>query len=293
MEDCLMDGLLDTLKLLPYLLVTFIVLELLEHKLSKKNEKVLSKNKKFGPILGGLLGSLPQCGFSAMASNLFSGRVITIGTLVAIFLSTSDEMLPIMLSEKTDITILLRIVGFKILVGIIVGFIVDFVLRKKEEKDHEERIHHHKHKGVDNCISEMCEHGNCHCEKEGIIVSSIKHTLSIGLFVLIANLGINLIIYYVGEDNLKEFLLNKNIFSYFIASLIGLIPNCASSVIMTELYLSNLITTGTLLAGLLTGSGLGILLLFKTNKNLKENITVLGIIYSVGVIIGLIVDLVI
>ena len=115
MEDCLMDGLMDTLKLLPYLLVTFLVLELLEHKLSKKHEKVLRKNKKFGPILGGLLGARPQCGFSAMASNLFSGRVITIGTLVAIFLSTSDEMLPIMLSEKTDMTLLFRIVGFKIL----------------------------------------------------------------------------------------------------------------------------------------------------------------------------------
>ena len=293
MEDCLMDGLIDTLKLLPYLLITFIVLELLEHKLSKKNEKALRKNKKFGPIVGGLLGALPQCGFSAMASNLFSGRVITIGTLVAIFLSTSDEMLPIMLSEKTDITILLRIIGFKILVGIIVGFIVDFIFRKKELHDQDERLHKHNHKDVDNCITEMCEHDHCHCKEEGIFLSSIKHTLSIGLFVLIANLGINLIIYYIGEDSLKEFLLNKNIFSYFIASLIGLIPNCASSVIMTELYLSNLITTGTLLAGLLTGSGLGILLLFKTNKNLKENMTVLGIIYSVGVIIGLIVDLII
>lgn len=279
MQECLMDGLMDTIKLLPYLLITFILLELLEHKLSKKNEKVLAKNKKYGPILGGILGALPQCGFSAMASNLFSSRVITIGTLVAIFLSTSDEMLPIMLSEQVDIMLLIKIIGFKVLVGIIVGIIVDLILRKRESKKEE------------TTISEICEHDNCHCEKDGIILSSIKHTLKIGLFILIANLGINMIIYYIGEDNLKNLLLNKNIFTYFLASLIGLIPNCASSVIMTELYLSDLITTGTLMAGLLTGSGLGILLLFKTNKNLKENLSILGIVYSVGVFIGIIVDL--
>ena len=279
MQECLMDGLMDTIKLLPYLLITFILLELLEHKLSKKNEKVLAKNKKDGPILGGILGALPQCGFSAMASNLFSSRVITIGTLVAIFLSTSDEMLPIMLSEQVDIMLLIKIIGFKVLVGIIVGIIVDLILRKRESKKEE------------TTISEICEHDNCHCEKDGIILSSIKHTLKIGLFILIANLGINMIIYYIGEDNLKDLLLNKNIFTYFLASLIGLIPNCASSVIMTELYLSDLITTGTLMAGLLTGSGLGILLLFKTNKNLKENLSILGIVYSVGVFIGIIVDL--
>jgi hypothetical protein len=278
MEECLMDGLIDTVKLLPYLLVTFIILELLEHKLSKKNEKILTKNKKYGPILGGLLGSLPQCGFSAMASNLFSSRVITVGTLVAIFLSTSDEMLPIMLSEQTDIMILLRIIGFKVIIGIIVGFIVDALWKRKEEHNH---------------IHELCENDNCHCGKDGIIVSSLKHTIKIGFFILVVNLLLNTVIYKVGEDNLKELLLNKNIFTYFIASLIGLIPNCASSVIMTELYLSDLLTTGNLLAGLLTGSGLGILLLFKTNKNLKENLKILSIIYFVGVIIGILVDLVI
>ena len=277
LKECLMDGLMDTLKLLPYLLITFILLELLEHKLSKKNEKILSKNKKFGPFLGGLFGALPQCGFSAMASNLFSGRVITKGTLIAIFLSTSDEMLPIMLSEQVDTMLLVKIVGFKVLVGIIIGFIVDLIFIKKQEEKVE--------------IDKMCEHEHCHCDEEGVILSSIKHTIKIGLFVLIANLLINLIIYYVGEDNLKDLLLNKNILTYFIASLIGLIPNCASSVIMTELYLGDLITTGTLLAGLLTGSGLGILLLFKTNKNIKENMTILGIVYIVGVVIGMLVDI--
>ena len=278
MIDVLLDGLIDTLKLLPYLLVTFIILEFIEHKLSKKNQKILTKNQKIGPLVGSVLGALPQCGFSTMAANLFSARVITMGTLIAVFLSTSDEMLPIMLSEKTNIKLVLGIIGFKVVAGIIIGFIIDLIYRKKEET---EEIH------------ELCEHDHCHCKKKNIIISSVIHTLKIGLFVLIANLLIGIIIYKVGEDNVSNLLLNKNILTYFVSSLIGLIPNCAGSVIITELYLSNLITIGTLLAGLLTGSGLGILLLFRTNKNLKENITVLSLIYFIGVIIGIIVDLVI
>ena len=276
MIDVLLDGLIDTLKLLPYLLITFLVLELLEHKLNKKNQKLLIKNQKYGPLVGGVLGALPQCGFSTMASNLFSARVITMGTLIAVFLSTSDEMLPIMISEKTDIKILLGIILFKVIIGIIIGFIIDLIYRKKE---YSKEIH------------DLCEHEHCHCKEKNIFLSSIVHTLKTALFVLIANLLIGIIIYKVGEDNVSNLLLNKNILTYFISSLIGLIPNCAGSVIITELYLSNLITIGTLLAGLLTGSGLGILLLFKTNKNLKENILILSTIYFIGIIIGIIVDL--
>ena len=280
MKDCLIDGLIDTLKLLPYLLITFLVLELIEHKFSNKNQKILSNNKKYGPVIGGILGALPQCGFSSMASNLFSARVITMGTLIAIFLSTSDEMLPIMLSEKVDIMILIRIVAFKVIVGIIIGFIIDLIYRKREELKN-------------NIIKDVCEHEHCECEKHGIIISSLIHTLKIGLFILIANLLINIIIYKIGEDNVSNLLLHKNILTYFLSSLIGLIPNCAGSVIITELYLSKLISIGTLLAGLLTGSGLGILLLFKTNNNLKENISIATTIYFVGVIIGITIDLII
>ncbi len=272
MVDCLMDGLIDTLKLLPYLFVTFLLLELIEHKFSKKSKKILSNNKKYGPVVGGLLGALPQCGFSSMAANLFSARVITMGTLIAVFLSTSDEMLPIMISEKADIMILIKIIAFKVIIGIIIGFIVDLLYRKNIVKKDE--------------IKEMCEH-------DGIIKSCIKHTLKIGLFILIANLMINIIIFKIGEENVSNLLLNGNVLTYFISSLVGLIPNCAGSVIITELYLSNMISIGTMLAGLLTGSGLGILLLFKTNKNLKENFVILSIIYFVGVIIGVLVDLII
>ncbi len=279
MLDSLLDGLLDTLKILPYLLITFLLLEFLEHKLTKKNEKVLTKAKKGGPVIGGLLGALPQCGFSSMAASLFSSRVITMGTLIAVFLATSDEMLPVMISEKVNILLILKIIGFKVLVGIIIGFIVDLIYRKKREE--------HEH------IHDLCEDEHCDCEHDGILLASIKHTLKIGLFILIANLLINLVIFKLGEDRLGSILLHRNVLTYFLASLVGLIPNCAGSVVITQLYLSKLISVGTLLSGLLTGSGIGILLLFRTNKHLKENLSILGIIYFVGVIVGIIVDLII
>ena len=279
MLDIIIDSLIDTLKLLPYLFITFILLELLEHKLSKRNERILVKNKKFGPFIGGLLGGLPQCGFSSMAASLYASRIITMGTIIAIFLSTSDEMLPIMLSEQVSLLVIMKIIGFKVLIGILVGIIVDL-------------LHKDKYKKVDDHIHDMCDDEHCHCHEEGILLSSVKHTLKIGLFVLIANLLIGIIIHLIGEDKLTSILLNKNILTYFMASLIGLIPNCASSVIMTELYLSNVITIGTLLSGLLTGSGLGILLLFRNNKHMKENITILSIIYITGVIIGMLVDII-
>ena len=277
MLDLILDGVIDTLKLIPYLCVTFMILELLEHKINKKNEKFLTKSKKIGPIIGGFLGGLPQCGFSAMAANLFSSKVITTGTLIAIFLSTSDEMLPIMISKKINLVLLLGIVGFKIIIGIIIGLMIDIIFHPKGEKSIKE-------------INHLCEEEHCDCNNHGIIYSSIIHTLKISLFILIVNIFLNILISKIGEDNLSNILLNKNIWTSFFASLIGLIPNCASSVILTELYLQKMITIGNLLAGLLTGSGIGLLVLFKTNKNLKENIKILSIIYLIGVIIGIIID---
>ena len=280
MFDCILDGVVDSLKILPYLFITFLILELLEHKLGKKSEKYLEKGNRFGPIIGGFFGALPQCGFGTMAANLFSNGVITMGTLVAVFLSTSDEMLPIMISEHSNIQTLLGIIGFKILVGIVFGFIVDCIYHKKRGDFHKE-------------IKDHCKHEDCHCKENGILKSSIIHTLKIFAFIFCINIVLNIILFLIGEEQLSQLLLNKNIFTYFLASLIGLIPNCASSVIITELYLSNLITIGTLLSGLLTGSGLGILVLFKENKNKKENMGILMCIYLIGVIVGFIVDIII
>ena len=276
MLDVLLDSLIDVLKLIPFLFVAFLVLEYIEHKMSKKNEKLLVNNKKIGPIVGGVLGAFPQCGFSAMATKLFSSRVITLGTLIAVYLSTSDEMLPIMISNGVSIVIILKIIGIKVVIGIILGLLIDLFYNKQED---------HKHS-----IHEECVHDHCHCE-EGIFKSSIQHTISITIYLLITILVLNTIIYFVGEDNIRNFLLN-NKGTYFISSLIGLVPNCASSVIMTEIYLSGMISFGSLLSGLLTGAGVGLLVLFKTNKKLKENILIIILLYSIGIVLGYLIDLI-
>lgn len=276
MLDLLKDAIIDVLKLIPFLFITFLLLEYIEHKMSKKNIKYLTNKGKFGPIIGGVLGAFPQCGFSAMATKLFSSRVITIGTLISVYLSCSDEMLPILISSGTNISIILKILGIKILIGIFFGFLIDLFYRKQRLNSFEE-------------IHDMCTHSSCHCEK-GILHSSIHHTLHITIYLFIATLLINIIIYFVGEDNISHFLLNSGSIKYLVSSLIGLIPNCASSVIITEIYLSGMISLGTLLSGLLTGSGIGILILFRTNKNLKENLYIILLIYVIGVMCGFLID---
>lgn len=276
MIDVIKDAILDILKLIPFLFITFLLLEYIEHKMSKKNSTYLVNNKKIGPIIGGVLGAFPQCGFSAMATKLFSSKVITLGTLIAVYLSTSDEMLPILLSSGANFLLIMKIIGTKVIIGITIGFIADLIYRKKEN--------------YQNNIHEECVHDNCHCE-DGILKSSIYHTLNIIFYLFLATIIINILIYFIGEDNISSFLTQKSIAGYFLSSLIGLIPNCASSVIITELYLNNMISIGLLFSGLLTGSGVGLLILFKTNKNFKENIGILLIIYAVGVLLGFIIDL--
>lgn len=271
MLDIIFDTLIDLLKIIPFLFVAFLIMEYFEHSLSKK--KNVLKNKKVGPIVGSLLGVIPQCGFSVMATNLFSSRVITIGTLIAIYLSTSDEMLPILITNKVSFKLILIILLIKIIIGIIFGYIIDFFWKKKETKDFS-----------------ICDDDHCHCEK-GIFKSSLIHTLKISSYILITTFLLNTLIYYLGEDTISKILLKNNFFGPFLASLVGLIPNCSASIILTELYLSKVITTGMLIGGLLTGSGIGLLVLFKVNKDKKENFFILISIYLIGVLVGIIFDL--
>ena len=277
MIDLIIDALIDVFKLIPFLFVAFLILEYIEHKMKKKNIDLLVNNRSVGPFLGGILGAFPQCGFSALATRLFSSRVITLGTLIGIYLSTSDEMLPLFISSGVAVPIIVKIILMKVVIGIFCGYIIDALYRRRENYAHE--------------IKDMCKDGDCHCEK-GIFYSSIHHTLHITIYLLITTLAINLLIYFVGEEAISSFLVNKKGFTYFLSSLIGLIPNCASSVIITELYVNNMLSLGGLMAGLLTASGVGLLILFKTNKNLKENILILGLIYLIGIIVGIVIDLV-
>lgn len=275
MLDVIVDTLLDGIKLIPFLFIAFLILELLEHKLSCKNKKIIEKSGKFGPIIGSMLGAFPQCGFSVAATNFYSTRIITLGTLISIYLSTSDEMLPLLISEGVDIKLIIKVLGIKILIGMISGFIIDLIFRKKEK----------------NHIHDFCEEEHCNC-KNGVLISTIKHTLNITLFIIIISFILNTIIYYVGEDTLGNLIFRKKVLGPILSSLIGLIPNCASSVVITQLYLGNVISFGAMMSGLLTGSGVAILVLFKVNKNLKENLKILGIVYIIGVISGIIIELI-
>lgn len=280
MLDVLIDTVIDTLKILPFLFIAYLIIELIEKKAGDKTTKIIKKSGKFGPVLGGILGIVPQCGFSAAAANLYAGRIITVGTLIAIFLSTSDEMLPILISEAVSADIIIKILLIKVCIAILVGVIVDFIFRRnKVEENSKEEIH------------KLCDEEHCHCEEQGIIKSSITHTLQILVYIFVISLILNFIIYFIGEDNIAHLILNVPILGPVISSLVGLIPNCASSVILTQLYLENIITVGSMIAGLLVNSGIGILILFRVNKVKKENFIILGILYIVGVISGIILDL--
>ena len=279
MLHVLVHTLIDTMKLLPFLFLAYLGIELIEQKAGDKTTKMIKKAGKFGPVLGSLLGVVPQCGFSAAASNLFAGKIITMGTLIAIFLSTSDEMLPILISEAVPAGTIIMILAIKVIIAIVVGMIVDLIFRKKQKEEAKEEIH------------KLCDEEHCHCEEHGIIRSSIIHTLQIFVYILIISFVLNIIIHFVGEETIAKLVLNVPVLGPVISSLVGLIPNCASSVILTQVYLENIISIGSMIAGLLVNSGIGILILFRVNKSKKENITILGILYLVGVISGIILDI--
>ncbi len=269
---------IDSIKLLPFLFIAFLIIELIEHKLSDKSKKVISKSGKYGPILGSLLGLIPQCGFSVVATNLYITRILSLGTLVSIYLSTSDEMLVILLSKNASLSTILPLLGTKFIVGMISGFIIDFLLRNKKKAKQTYSI---------------CEDEHCGCEEEeSILKASLIHTIKTFIFIFIATFIITLVFELYGEEHLSKLLLKDTLISPFITSLIGLIPNCASSVILTELYLSSSINFASIISGLLTGSGVAILVLFKSNKNLKENLTILSLVYGIGVITGIIITLI-
>lgn len=289
--DVLKDTLIDSLKLIPFLFLTYLVMEYLEHKTSEKTGHLIKKSGKFGPLIGGIAGAFPQCGFSAAAASLFSGGVISAGTLLAIFLSTSDEMLPIFLSEAVEAGTILRVLGTKILIGTLSGFLIDILWRALEKKrtKSEERTHHHReHHEKD--IHHLCEHEHCHCEEGNILKSAVSHTIQIAGFIFLISLVVGMAVELVGQDQIGAFISNRRIEGVFLAALVGLIPNCASSVVITQLYLTGLLGSGQMMAGLLVGAGVGILILCRTNKNGKENMGLIGLLYALGVFWGILIE---
>lgn len=275
MKDIIMDTLIDGLKIIPFLFIAFLIIELIEHKLSNKNKELISKTGRFGPLFGSVLGIFPQCGFSVLTTNLYVTRIVSLGTLISVYLSTSDEMLPILLSQNVSILLIFKILLIKVFIGMTSGFIIDFILRKKDSGTIDYKI---------------CHEENCHC-KDHLLLSVIKHTLHITLFLIVTTFFLNLLVEYTGILDTNNIIAN-NPFSILVTSLIGLIPNCGASVMITTLYVKEVISFAALISGLLTGSGVALLVLFRSNKKLSENILILSLIYSIGVITGLVIELV-
>lgn len=275
--DAIWDGTLDTLKLIPFLFITYLVMEWVEHRTSDHTKIAIRKAGRLGPLVGGVLGVIPQCGFSAAAASLYAGKVITAGTLIAVFLSTSDEMLPILLSERAGIGFITKVLIVKALYGMIAGFLVDFLFRKLNER----RI------GVG--IHGICTQEHCHCEK-GIVRSALKHTVSITFFILLISIALNILLTIVGTENLSNLVLNQPIIGEVLAGLIGLIPNCAASIALTQLYLEGIMSAGAMVSGLMVGAGVGLLVLFRTNRHTRQNIQLTILLYILGVAGGLIVQ---
>ena len=316
--DVLMDGIKDTAQLVPFLFVTYLAMEALEHGTAGRAERIIAGADHLGPLAGAALGAVPQCGFSAMAATLYAGRIVSAGTLVAVILSTSDEMVPVFLAHQEPLSRLLSIIGFKMVVGIVVGFAVDIMLRLLHRAGDG-----HPH------IRELCERAHCHCgdmdeadepadahghddhEDHGhhahahghshghdhaghgrwwhIVRSALVHTGEVTLFIFLISLAFGFLIEWVGEDAIATFLGIHPVRATLLAGLVGLIPNCGASVALTELYLSGTLASGPMAAGLLVSGGVGLLVLFRTNEDQWQNGEIAAFIYVVGVLAGLVV----
>ena len=275
--DAVMDSFIDSVKLLPFLFLTYLAMEYLEHRAGQKMQETIRSAGAGGPAIGSVLGVFPQCGFSAAASGLYAARMITLGTLLAVFLSTSDEMLPVLISEQAPVRIMVSILLAKAAIGIAAGIVIDLIF-----STHKEEGHH---------IHEICEQEHCHCEEGGIFRSAFVHTVQITCFLLLITFLLNLLFFRVGEETLAGLVLNRKIRGPVLAGIVGLIPNCAGSVAITKFYLEGVIGTGAMLSGLLTGSGVGLLILFRVNHNRKENLKILGLLYLIGVLAGVVIGL--
>ncbi len=278
--DIILDALIDTAKMLPFLFAVYLLIEYLEHKASDKLANSLRKLGPFGPVGGALFGCIPQCGFSVAVSNLYSGRLVSMGTLIAVYIATSDEAIPILLSNPQSVGEVWKLIAAKAVIAILAGVLVDGVMKLCHRRGNEENEPYH----------DLCE--DCGCEEHGILYSAIKHTVQIFAFLFVVSLILGFAIYLLGEERLDRVLMTDSAFQPFLAALIGLIPNCSASVVLTNLYAAGSLSFGSVVAGLSTGAGLGLVVLFRTNKNLRQNIGITALLYAIGAASGLIINLV-
>ena len=267
--------------LLPLLFITYLVMGILEHTTGDHAKNMIQKAGVSGPVWGSLLGVIPQCGFSAAASYFYVGRVVTMGTLIAVYMSTSDEMLPIMISEQVAPMTIAKILGTKVAIGIITGFLVEiffgwYARRKKKPRDWE--------------LGSTCGTDCCADSKAGIAKTAFVHALKVFFFIFAVSLAIEMLIHYIGDDALAAVFSDVPVVGQAIAALMGLIPNCASSVVITQLYLDGIIGAGPMMSGLLVSAGMGLLVLFEENRHLKENLMITGILLGAGITWGCLIE---
>ena len=278
--DVIKDTALDSIKLLPFLYITYLLIELIEHKVGEAGRARIGAAKKSGPIWGALFGIIPQCGFSAAASSLYAGRIITIGTLMAVYLSTSDEMLPILISEQADVRKIMAILIGKIIVGIVAGILVDIGVRVLG-KGYQRGLH----------IHDICEHDHCHCEEGSIVKSALIHSVQILVFIYVISFALNAVVEWIGMEEVMNVVTHYPIAGIFLAGLVGLIPNCAASITITKFYLEGVLNVGSMFAGLLSCAGIGLIVLFKTNHSWKKNVMIVTTLYGISVVCGIIVEI--
>ena len=277
----LKHSLIDSIKLVPFLFLTYLLMEYLEHRSGEIPERILKRSGQFGSFIGASLGILPQCGFSSAAAGLYSARVISLGTLVAVFLSTSDEMIPIFLSHNLSVSLIIKILFLKLALAIVAGLLTDVVVKaiyKKLAFKQESKI------------EEFCEREDCHCHTS-VFKPALIHTLKVGGFILIITILLNLLIHKIGEDNIANLILNKPILANILSALVGIIPNCASSIIISELYVDKILTAGAMMSGLLINSGVALAVLFRTNRPRKNNLLIALLLFLISVSVGILIDI--
>lgn len=277
----IIDTIKDTLTLIPFLFLTYIAMEWLERRTEDQSVDLLARIGKFGHVAGAGIGLIPQCGFSAAAASLYSGGVITAGTLMAVFLSTSDEMLPIFLSSSVGAGTIGKILAAKFVIALISGIMVDLIAGLVHHKSETKHIH------------DLCEREHCGCEDEegGILHSALIHTLKITGFIFVISLVLSLLMEFIGEGVMASFLTDAPIAGTIVTAVIGLIPNCAASVVIAQMYLEGLLTCGQLMSGLLVGAGVGLLVLVRTNNKSRENAKVIGTLLALGIAWGILIDM--
>lgn len=267
----------DCLRMLPFLFAAFLLIEALEHHGSRKIAKVLAKVGKAGPVAGALAGCIPQCGFSVLAANLYAGGVISAGTLIAVFAATSDEAVLILMGNPESAGTVLPLLAGKVIIGMAAGYLTDILLKRYIEEPKE--------------TGEICHHCGCHEEGAGLLRPALNHTVRIFVYLFLFTVILNLCIDFFGIRQLSAFLLGDTPIQPLIAAVIGLIPNCAASVMLTQLYLSGAISFASAMAGLCTGAGIGLVVLFKMNENRKENLKILLLLLLTGAAAGMILEL--